>query len=87
MRSLPWILKSDLFWGSTMQPIGSACALVALAWVVGKGRALEEVRRGAGGRGFGTLWFYWIRYVVPVGIVVILALGIKDVFGTFFGAR
>jgi NSS family neurotransmitter:Na+ symporter len=84
MRSVGWILKSDLFWGSTMQPIGSACALVALAWVVGRGRALAEVRRGAGGGGFGPLWFYWIRYVVPVGIVVILALGINDVFATFF---
>jgi NSS family neurotransmitter:Na+ symporter len=84
MRSVGWILKSDLFWGSTMQPIGSACALVALAWVVGRGRALEEVRRGARGKGFGALWFYWIRYVVPLGIVVILALGLKDVFGTFF---
>jgi NSS family neurotransmitter:Na+ symporter len=85
MRSVDWILKSDLFWGSTMQPVGSVLALVALAWVVGKGRALEEVRRGAQGRGFGTLWFYWIRYVVPVGIVVILVLGLKDVFATFLG--
>jgi NSS family neurotransmitter:Na+ symporter len=84
MRSVGWILKSDLFWGSTMQPLGSACALVALAWVVGRGRALEEVRRGAGGSGFGPLWFYWIRYVVPAGIVVILVLGIKDVFAAFF---
>jgi hypothetical protein len=31
----------------------------------------------------GALWFYWIRYVVPVGIAVILALGLKDVFATF----
>ena len=85
MRSVQWILRSDLFWGSTMQPIGSACALVALAWVVGRGRALEEVRRGAKGKGFGPLWFYWIRYVVPLGIVVILALGLKDVFATFLG--
>jgi len=85
MRSVDWILKSDLFWGSTMQPVGSACALLALGWVVGKGRALEEVRRGARGAGFGPLWFYWIRYVVPVGIAVILALGLKDVFATFLG--
>ncbi len=85
MRSVDWILKSDLFWGSTMQPVGSVCALLALGWVVGKGRALEEVGRGARGAGFGPLWFYWIRYVVPVGIGVILALGLKDVFATFLG--
>jgi len=41
------------------------------------------VRRGAKGRGFGALWFYWIRYVVPAGIAVILVLGLKDVFATF----
>jgi SNF family Na+-dependent transporter len=87
MRSVTWILRSDLFWGSTMQPVGSACALLALAWVVGKGRALEEVRRGAAGHAFGKLWFYWIRYAVPAGIVIILALGIKDVFATFVGSR
>ncbi|NIN70383.1 MAG: hypothetical protein GTO46_00315 [Gemmatimonadetes bacterium] len=83
MQSLDYILKSDLFWGSTMQPVGSALALIGLAWVVGLGRALEEANKGGGGRPIGRFWFYWIKYVVPIGIGVILALGLRDVFRTF----
>ncbi len=83
MLSLDYILKSDLFWGSTMQPLGSAFALIGLAWVVGLGRSLEEVNRGNAGRPVGRVWFYWIKYVVPVGIALILALGLHDLFTTF----
>jgi NSS family neurotransmitter:Na+ symporter len=83
MQSLDYILKSDLFWGSTMQPIGSALALIGLAWVVGLGRALEEANKGATGRPIGRFWFYWIKYVVPIGIGVILVFGLRDVFRTF----
>lgn len=83
MQSLDYILKSDLFWGSTMQPVGSALALIGLAWVVGLGRALEEANKGVAGRPIGRFWFYWIKYVVPVGIAVILAFGLRDVFRTF----
>jgi NSS family neurotransmitter:Na+ symporter len=83
MSSLDYVLKSDLFWGSTMQPLGSAFALIGLAWVIGLGRALEEVNRGRRGRPVGRLWFYWVKYVVPVGIGLILAAGLRDVFRTF----
>jgi NSS family neurotransmitter:Na+ symporter len=83
MQSLDYILKSDLFWGSTMQPIGSALALIGLAWVVGLGRALEEANKGITGPPIGRFWFYWIKYVVPIGIVVILVFGLRDVFRTF----
>jgi NSS family neurotransmitter:Na+ symporter len=84
MQSLDYILKSDLFWGSTMQPVGSALALIGLAWVVGLGRALEEANKGGRGRPIGRFWFFWIKYVVPIGIGVILVLGLRDVFRTFF---
>ncbi|MGD2153783.1 MAG: sodium-dependent transporter [Gemmatimonadales bacterium] len=83
MQSLDYILKSDLFWGSTMQPIGSALALIGLAWVVGLGRALEEVNKGVGRRPVGRFWFYWIKYVVPIGIGVILVLGLREMYGAF----
>lgn len=82
MKSLDYILKSDLFWGSTMQPLGSALALIALAWVVGLGRALEEVNKGNSGRPVGRFWFFWIKYVIPLGIGVILAAGLRDLFQT-----
>jgi NSS family neurotransmitter:Na+ symporter len=83
MQSLDYILKSDLFWGSTMQPIGSALALIGLAWVVGLGRALEEANKGIGGRPIGRFWFYWIKYVVPIGIGVILVFGLRDMYKAF----
>jgi NSS family neurotransmitter:Na+ symporter len=83
MHSLDYLLKSDLFWGSTMQPIGSALALIGLAWVVGLGRALEEANKGGKGRPIGRFWFYWIKYVVPIGIGVILVLGLGKMFRTF----
>jgi NSS family neurotransmitter:Na+ symporter len=83
MLSLDYILKSDLFWGSTMQPLGSMLALIALAWIVGLRRTLEEVNKGRTGTPVGGFWFYWIKYVVPAGIALILAFGLKDVFQTF----
>ena len=83
MLSLDYILKSDLFWGSMMQPLGSALALIGLAWVVGLGRALDEANKGNAGPPVGRFWFYWIKYVIPLGIGVILALGLRDLFETF----
>ena len=83
MKSLDYILKSDLFWGSTMQPLGSALALFALAWVVGLGRALEEANKGNDDAPVGKLWFYWIKYVVPAGIGTILLAGLRDMFRAF----
>jgi NSS family neurotransmitter:Na+ symporter len=85
MISLDYLLKSDLFWGSTMQPVGSALALIGLAWVVGLGRSLEEANRGSDGPLVGRLWFYWIKYVIPAGIAVILFLGLRDLFAAFSG--
>ena len=85
MLSLDYMLKSDLFWGSTMQPVGSVLALIGLAWVVGLGKALEEVNRGNDRRPVSQFWFYWIKYVVPVGIIFILIFGLRDLFRTFSG--
>jgi len=83
MLSLDYILKSDLLWGSTMQPLGSAFALLGLGWVVGRGKALAEINKGGRGRPVGRLWLFWIRWVVPIGIVVILLLGLRDLFSGF----
>ena len=83
MLSLDYILKSDLLWGSTMQPLGSAFALLGLGWVVARGRTLAEINRGGKGRPVGRLWLFWIRYVVPAGIAVILLLGLRDLFRGF----
>jgi NSS family neurotransmitter:Na+ symporter len=74
MASSDYILWSDRIWGSTMQPVGSALTLVALGWFVSRGRALAEVNRGSSIR-VGALWIFWIRWVVPISIGVILLYG------------
>lgn len=84
MKSLDFLLKNDLIWGSTMQPVGSAFVLIGLAWVVGLRKTLTEVNQGNQAGQVGKIWFYWIKYVIPLGIAVILALGLKNVFTTFF---
>jgi SNF family Na+-dependent transporter len=65
---------NDRLWGSTMQPIGSAITLAALGWFVSRGRTLAEVNRGSTVR-VGKLWIFWIRWVIPVSILVILVYG------------
>jgi NSS family neurotransmitter:Na+ symporter len=74
MASPDYLMWSDLVWGSTMQPVGSALALVGLAWFVSRGRVLEEVNRGASIR-VGALWLFWIRYLVPAVIAAVLIYG------------
>ena len=65
---------NDLVWGSTMQPVGSAITLVALGWFVKRGRALAEINRGSTIR-VGGFWIFWIRWVIPVAVVLVLVYG------------
>lgn len=74
MRSSAFLGWNDLIWGSTMQPVGSALTLVALGFYVSRGKALAEINRGST-IGVGGLWIFWVRWVIPVAIVVILIYG------------
>jgi NSS family neurotransmitter:Na+ symporter len=74
MASSDYLMWSDRIWGSTMQPVGSALTLVALGWFVSRGRALAEVNRGSSIH-VGTLWIFWIRWVIPVSVAAILLYG------------
>ncbi len=74
MASSDYLMWNDRIWGSTMQPVGSALALIALGWFVSRGRALAEVNRGSSIR-VGELWIFWIRWVIPVSIAAILVYG------------
>jgi len=70
-RILQW---NDLVWGSTMQPIGSALTLIALGFFVSRGKALAEINQGSS-IGIGAFWIFWIRWVIPTAILVILVSG------------
>jgi NSS family neurotransmitter:Na+ symporter len=74
MASSRVLMWNDMVWGSTMQPVGSAVTLVALGWFVSRGRALAEVNRGST-IGVGGFWIFWIRWVIPVAIALVLVYG------------
>jgi len=69
-----YIEYSDLIWGTTMQPVGSVIAIVAIAFFCGKARMLDELRRNS--RLPIPSWlFYWIKYGIPITAVTILVYG------------
>ena len=63
MRSVDYIFFSDLLWGSTMQPVGAAVAVIALAWFLGLPPS------------FPGWLHYWIKHAVPLGIAAGLLYG------------
>lgn len=83
MISVDFLSKNDLIWGSTMQPFGSAITMIALAWFVGRGKALEEINKGVE-KPINPFWIFWIKYIVPTGIFIILVLGLKDLITQLF---
>ena len=78
--SVRYIVWSDLIWGTTMMPVGSALAVVAMAWFVGRARLLEELGRHSR-MPVTPLLVYWMKFVVPLGIAVILVYGWWDALG------
>ena len=75
-RSLDYLFMSDRIWGSTMQPLGSVIAVVALAWGLGRRRAVAQLATESGElpAWVGT-WYLWLRYVVPLGVLGALVSG------------
>lgn len=68
----------DLVFGSGMQVLGSGLALVALAWGLGRTTTLAQIF----GRTSGvqpTIFFAWIRWVVPAALLVTLGLYVATV--------
>lgn len=69
--SLDYLEWSDFLWGSTMQPLGGALAVIAFLWSAGRARALEEIGPAAAPRPL----YLWVKWVVPGGILATLAYG------------
>lgn len=74
MLSIDFILKSDLIWGSTMQPLGTVMALVAITWVLQRSKALEEMSKNST-LPIPVFLYYWIKFVIPVVIISGLVYG------------
>ncbi len=78
--SVRYLIWSDLIWGTTMMPVGSALAVVAMVWFVGRARVLEELGRHSR-MPVTPFLLYWMKFVVPLGIAVILVYGWWDALG------
>ena len=69
-----YIQYSDLIWGSTMHPVGCAFAVIAFAWCLNRATALKAISPGSE-LPFKNLLIVWLRYVIPVTIIVIIVGG------------
>ncbi|RMH29997.1 MAG: hypothetical protein D6693_01470 [Planctomycetota bacterium] len=72
-----YVEVSDFVWGTTMQPVGAALAVIALTWCLLRGGTLEA-RRLAGEVSLPRWLCLWLRYAVPCAIVATLAAGWWD---------
>lgn len=61
----------DLIFGSGMQVLGSALALIALSWGIGRLRASKELS-SATSFTQGIFFFQWIKWVVPLVLFIVL---------------
>ncbi len=74
--SVDYLFQSDLIWGSTMQPAGSVVALAALTWGLGRKGALDQFSDDDGNiPRWTSLWFFWVRFVVPLAVITALVSG------------
>ncbi len=75
--SVRYLVWSDLIWGTTMMPVGSALAVVAMVWFVRRAQVIEEIGRRSR-MPVTPFLLFWLRFVIPLGIAVILAYGWWD---------
>jgi SNF family Na+-dependent transporter len=70
---VPW----DLTFGSGMQTLGALLAVIACAWCLDRSGALRQLAtREAGSDSdpatpLAMFLYYWLRYVVPGGILLV----------------
>jgi NSS family neurotransmitter:Na+ symporter len=70
----------DWISNSIFLPLGGILTAVFTGYVWGGTRAAREVGRGRKASSIVKIWVWLIRYVVPVLIIVIMAVGIYDTF-------
>ena len=67
----------DLVFGSGMQVVGSGIALIALTWGLGRVVTLRQIFGGTEGF-WPRVYFNWIRWLVPLGLLATLGFFIAD---------
>ena len=61
----------DLIFGSGMQMLGSAIAVIAVAWGIGRARAKLQIF-GSSEAGWQDAYFQWIKWVLPGVMSIVL---------------
>lgn len=69
--SIDYVAQSDFLWGTTMQTLGGALAVIALVWIGGRARVVDELGSSVAPRPV----FLWLRWIVPGAILATLAYG------------
>ncbi|MEN8376868.1 MAG: sodium-dependent transporter [Gemmatimonadota bacterium] len=63
---VPW----DLAFGSGVQTFGALLAVVTVGWCLSRARALSHIA-AADSRASGRFLLFWLRFVVPAGILLV----------------
>ncbi|MGH8427509.1 MAG: sodium-dependent transporter [Gammaproteobacteria bacterium] len=74
-----FIAYLDLVFGSGMQALGCAFAVIALAWGLGRRATLNQLFGSTEG-GWRGFYFQWLRWAVPGALVLALAGYVYHVF-------
>jgi len=77
---VPW----DLTFGSGMQTLGGLIAVVAVGWFLPRKTVMEQLGADASPRGIAML-YAWLRYVVPLVILLLAAWWLRTDVLPFFG--
>ena len=72
----PW----DLTFGSGMQTLGTLLAVIAAAWCIKRSEALRQLA-GESPQAFHRILYWWMRFVIPVAVVLVGAKWLADVAG------
>ncbi len=67
----------DLIFGSGMQVLGSALCILGLTWGIQRSEVLQHML-GAGSPTLQKATFFWIKWIIPLALLAVLALYLRD---------
>lgn len=77
-----WLGWFDTLAYKVLLPVSVLLGVIFVGWVYGP-EAVEEMEKGADGAGqYATLWIWWLRTVVFVGVLVTLYLGVTSIYAS-----
>ena len=68
----------DLIFGSGMQMLGSVLCILGLTWGIRRSEVLQHMF-GPGNQALQQVTFFWIKWIIPLALLAVLALYLRDV--------